>query len=163
MSVRNYCAKQQTLVWVCLCLCLWKMCETGRLMAIQTAWLQMENTVVLEVLLTVCIYYWFLYHKNSGVRSITTTNEYVPLFYSVASNWHIVLVYWLFGAQLCLAIITILGCFLMQSNRCTNHSYGSRICIYIYRCINIYLILFVWLYSYVLFLLLFSGYIRETV
>lgn len=64
-------------VYVCVCICE-TMCETGRLMAIRTVWLQMENTVVLDVLLTVCIYYCFLYHKNSGVRSITTTNEYVP-------------------------------------------------------------------------------------
>lgn len=140
------------------------MCEIGRLMEIQTVWLQIESTVVSEVLpsSSVCIYDWFLYSENSGVRSITTTNEYVSLLYSVASNWHIVLTYWLFGAKLYLAIITILGCFLMQSNRCTNHSYGSKN-MYIYRCINIYLILFVWLYPYVLFLLLFQViYVKQS-
>lgn len=64
------------------------MCEIGRLMEIQTVWLQIESTVVSEVLpsSSVCIYDWFLYSENSGVRSITTTNEYVSLLYSVASN-----------------------------------------------------------------------------
>lgn len=168
------------MVWYCCTKCCWSLsilvCMLGEMYlwnyvtggddsnsSIESFWTEWKIVGVVdsEVLQTVYLILSLFYIvKNSGVLY-----HYYKCIVSLLCCCQTDALCWFIDYSIpnCLAIITIQCCFHTQSNRCTNHSYGSTICICIYRYINIYLILFVWFYSYVLFLLLFSGYTRETV